>query len=136
MVRHWSNRVKSLFKTILGVLRTAHVRDLLSDSELHERYPSETIVLTDVLPVRNQVSGEITNLEVVYILEQLRVDAILNWARMTGSTVVPDDFWERASFEVSTDEKIEDSYDIRRRYCMLLDEEVELAEISLRVINT
>ena len=136
MVRNWSNSVKSLFKTIIGALRTAHVRDILSDSELHERYPSETIVLTDILPVRNQVNGEITNLEVVYILEQLRVDAILNWARMTGSSVVPDDFWECASFEMSDDEEIEGSYDVRRSYVMLLNGEVELAEISLRVMNS
>ena len=136
MVWHWSTRMKSLFKTILGALRTAHVRDILSASEVQERYPSEMIALTDVLPVRNQISGEITNLEVVYILEQLRVDGILNWARMTGSSVVTDDFWERTSFEVSKDEKIEGSYDVRRSYVMLLDGEVELAEISLRVINT
>ena len=136
MVWHRSTRMKSLFKTILRTLRTAHVRDILSASELQERYPSEMIALTDVLPVRNQISGEITNLEVVYILEQLRVDGILNWARMTGSSVVTDDFWERTSFEVSKDEKIEGSYDVRRSYVMLLDGEVELAEISLRVINT
>ena len=136
MVWHWSTRMKSLFKTILGALRTAHVRDILSDAELHERYPSETIGLTDILPVRNQISGNLTNIEVVYILEQLRVDAILNWAWMTGSSVVPDDFWERTSFEMSDEEEIEGSYDVRRSYVMLLDGEVELAEISLRVINT
>ena len=136
MVWHWSTRMKSLFKTILGALRTAHVRDILSDSELHERYPSETIDLTDVLPVRNQISGDLTNIEVVYILEQLRVDAILNWARMTGSSVVPDDFWERTSFEMSDDEEVEGSYDVRRSYVMLLDDETELAEVSLRIMNS
>lgn len=136
MVWHWSTRMKSLFKTILGALRTAHVRDILSASELQEMYPSEMIALTDILPVRNQISGEITNLEVVYILEQLRVDGILNWARMTGSSVVTDDFWERTSFEVSKDEKIEGSYDVRRSYVMLLDGEVELAEITVRIVNS
>lgn len=136
MVWHWSTRMKSLFKTILGALRTAHVRDILSASELQEMYPSEMIALTDILPVRNQISGEITNLEVVYILEQLRVDGILNWARMTGSSVVTDDFWERTSFEVSKDEKIEGSYDVRRSYVMLLDGEFELAEITVRIVNS
>ena len=49
---------------------------------------------------------------------------------------VPDDFWERTSFEMSDDEEVEGSYDVRRSYVMLLDGETELAEVSLRIMNS